>query len=545
MRRDYLFLLAVYLVGLYLRLGPRLEIDAHLLTFQGDIWYRLCMAQFVQDHWRLPDPDIRYLAYGYVPMWYPPVSPIFFAVLGKITALDIPTVSSRILPFLEAATPLSLYFLARYMYNPTTAVIATVTLALTPTFVFWSGIADPQSFTLFIIPLVILFWLRHAKLGYGNTKLAGLGLLLGFSFLLHLSYFLTIIVLFMVTLALVINGGRKGLFIDLGKVFFISQVVAAPWWLFWKLASMPDTFSLVQKNLYWWWTKAMVTSSGMYTAERQLEYYGIFAAVLGMAAFLSLFYFRFAKKEKTHLILMLWALPLLLEAENEVILKALGKTALTWNTIYKPLEGFRFFCFLAQPFSIAIGVIVVKIMGRLDGVKGGMGMVLPILLILGLGYNVYAYDLDVAFQTSGLTMAEYDAATWYRANSAPGDRIIADYYRAQMFSGVCGGKALLGGMFPLRNLDYPYIEAPGDVQNDLYTFYKTPDSEKAVEIAERYGATHIFYSGNMERYGNLLSYLKPASEYGVDMDKEKFEDERYFRTVYQDGDVKIIQVLPR
>jgi hypothetical protein len=493
----------------------------------------------------LPEPDIRYLAYGYVPMWYPPVSPIFFAVLGTITGLDIPTVSSRLLPFLEAAAPLSLYFLARYMYNRTAAVIATVTLALTPTFVFWSGIADPQSFTLFIIPLVVLFWLRHAKLGYGNREIALLGLLLGFNFLLHLSYFLTVIVLFMVTLALVLNGGRKALFVDLGKVVLISQVVTSPWWLFWKLVSMPDTFTLVQKNLYWWWAKAMVTSSGMYTAERQLEYYGVLAAVMGITAFLALFYFRFVRHEKTHLILILWALPLILEAENEVILKALGKTALTWNTIYKPLEGFRFFCFLAQPFSIAIGVLVASGMRRLDTVRGGAGMVLPVLLVLGLGYNIQVYDLDVAFQTSGLTMAEYEAAEWYRNNSAPGDRIIADYYRAQMVSGVCGGKALLGGMFPLRNLDYPYIEAPGDVQNDLYTFYRTPDPEKAVQIAERYGATHIFYSGNMERYGNLLSYYKPASEYGVDMDMAKFEDERYFKTVYQEGDVKIIQVLPR
>ncbi|NOZ76830.1 MAG: hypothetical protein GXO65_03970 [Euryarchaeota archaeon] len=224
-RREYLLLLGVYLAGLYLRLAPRLEIDPHLLTFQGDIWYRLCMAQYVQDHWRLPEPDIRYLAYGWVPMWYPPLSPVIFALTGSITGLDIPTVSSRLVPFIEALTPLSIYPLAAYLYNRTAAAVAVVTLALTPSFVFWSGISDPQSFTLFLIPLLVLAWVRHSAHPIGNRGLALLGVVLAFNFLLHLSYFLAVLVLLMATLALVLSGARRSLFLDWLKVVLLSQAL--------------------------------------------------------------------------------------------------------------------------------------------------------------------------------------------------------------------------------------------------------------------------------------------------------------------------------
>jgi hypothetical protein len=508
---EAFFLLFIYLLSLYLRLAPRLEIDPHLLTFQGDIWYRLTMAQYILDNQALPDPDIRYLAYGYVPMWYPPLSPIFFALASYITGLDIPTVSSRLVPFLEALTPLSIYFLARYLYSQRVAIIAALALALTPTFIFWSGISDPQSFTFFIIPLAVLFWVHHSRAKPSNKRLLFLGVVLAFTFLLHLSYFVVVMVLFTTTLALVIKReGRPKLLLDFGKVFLISQVLTLPWWL--------------PENLYWWWVKALVTSSGLYTVEDQLADYGVLTAFLGITAFIYI-----ASKGRKHLLLILWALPLLLESQNEAILAALGRSDLAWSTLAKPLEGFRFYPFLAQPLSIAIGVLLVD---AADKVKTRIFPVLALLLLLGLLGNVKLYGLDDKFQTSGLITEEYEAAKWYREHSLPEDRIIADYYRAQMFAGVAGGKALLGGMFPLRNVDYPYIKAPGVVQNDLYVLYKTKDARKAANIARKYNATHIFYSGNMISYGNLLSYYKNAREFGVDIDREKFYDEGYFERIY-------------
>ncbi len=515
---EVAFLLVVYLIGLYLRLAPRLEIDPHLLTFQGDIWYRLTMAQSIQDHWILPEPDIRYRAYLPVPLWYPPLSLIFFAVTSSLTGLDIPTVSSRILPFFEALAPLSMYFLGRYLYDQQVGVISTLTLALTPNFVFWSGISDPQSLTLLLIPILVMLWVMHSREN-DNWILLMMGLVMGFVFLLHLSYFIVVLVLLMVTIGIIAKGeADMSLLLDLGKVVAISQIVAAPWWL--------------PRNLYWWWIKALVTSSGLYPVGHQLQDYGVVAAILGLIS-----YVYILLGGRRHMIIFLWAIPILIETQNEAILKAAGAMHLSWTTLAKPLEGFRFYPFLAQPFALAAGVMLSN---------RRITTFLAVALLAGLTWNLWDYGLFGKFQNSGITPGEYEAAVWFRHNSQPTDRIIADYYRGQMFAGVSGGKALLGGVFPLRNVEHQFIRAPGKVQNDLFILYNASNPVIAINIAKRYNATHIFYSENMGNYGNLLSYYKPASDYGVDVVLEKFADEKYFETVYERdtpyGAVKIFAV---
>lgn len=526
------FLLAVYLLGLALRLLPRLSVDAHLLTFQGDVWYRLAMAQYILDHHALPEPDLRYRAYGYVPMWYPPLSPVLLALASLALRVDLPTLCSRVLPFIEAAAPLSIYFLARHIASRFAAAFAALVLALTPSFVFWSGIADPQSFTLFAIPLYILYWMWYSSQRRSLPKLLLLGTALGVNFLLHLSYFIALLALLMVTLGLIIKREAKpALLLDLALVVAVSQAVAAPWWL--------------PRNLYWWWINALVTSSGMYPPARQLAEYGSIAALVGTAGMLYLL-----RKPRRYAWLILWALPLFLETQNEVILSAIGRVDLTWHTLAKPLEGFRFYPFLAQPAAIAAGVLAGDAANAVRSEEARRRLQALLLLAISalLLFNCYDYGLSSRFLASGITPAEYEAALWFRENTGEEARIIADYYRAQMFAGVSGGRALLGGMFPLRNVDYPYIKAPGQVQNDLYILYNTSSAEEAWKIARRYNATHVFYSKNMELYGNLLSYYKPATEYGVEVNLEKFQDERYFREVYRSNrsgldDVRIYRVL--
>ena len=144
---EFLFLLMAYFFGLYFRLGPRLAIDPHLLTMNADIWERLAMAQYMLDHGKLPEYCLRYIAYGKVPFWYPPFGPIALAILSKISALDLPTVCSRIVPFIESFAPLPFYFLARWLYGKCAGYISTTILTLTPAFLYWTGIATPASFT--------------------------------------------------------------------------------------------------------------------------------------------------------------------------------------------------------------------------------------------------------------------------------------------------------------------------------------------------------------------------------------------------------------
>jgi len=528
-KKEIFFLLLIYVLGVILRLAPRLEIDSHLLTFQGDVWYRVCMAQYIKDHRALPEPDIRYRPYGYVPMWYPPLSPILLALGSWITDLDIPTICSRVLPFFEALSPLTMYFLGRLLYDRITGVVSTFMVALTPSFVYFTGIADPQSFTAFLIPVILTIWVLQARLP-DRKKLVVTSLLLTINFLMHLSYFLVLWEMLMISLALYLQGfAGKRIFKDFLIVVVVSQLLTSPWWL--------------PRNLYWWWIRALVTSSGLYPLVSHLSYYGLFAWVIGAFSLALLA----IKKPKRHLFVLFWSIPSLIESNNEIILSALGLGRLAWETLAKPLEGFRFFPFLAQPFSLATAVAAVgPVRGRSIQSRKLICLMVGILL-LGQGVNLYYYSLPLRFQLSGLIVEEYEAALWFRNNSGPKARIAADYYRAQMFAGVCGGKALIGGVFPLRNVDYPYIKAPGTVQNDLYVLYSTSIPVVAYDIAKRYNITHIFYSTNMELYGNLLSSYKPAYEFGVDINKEKFMDEAFFEIVYRRkakfGEVWIIRVL--
>jgi hypothetical protein len=525
------FLVALYLLGVFLRIYPRLSIDPHLLTFQGDIWYRLAMAQFILDHLSLPNPDLRYLAYGEVPMWYPPLSPIFLAALSYISGFDLPSVSSRLIPFLEALSPLSIFYLTRHMYDETAAYISTIALALTPTFVFWTGISDPQSLTLFLIPLYILLLIKQSK-NPSQKNIVILGVALGFNFLVHLSYFVALLVLLSVTTALVARKmAEKRLYLDLLKAILISQIITSPWWL--------------PKNLYWWWIKALVTSSGMYDVSWQIGDYGVVAVFLGLISFAYLI----ISQSKWKFVVVAWALPIFIESQNEAILFAIKRVDLTWQTLAKPLEGFRFFPFLVQPVAIATGAFFSRL-STSGFFKGFERSKVQAVLVFLVGGSMFwgittQYHVESKFQTSGLLVQEYEAALWYRENSDAHSMIAADYYRAQMLSGVAGGKVLDGGMFPLRNVDLPYISRPAVVQDDLYIIYNTTNSGEAHNLAKKYGLTHIFYSRNMASYGNLLSRFRPTSQYGVPVELSKFESSNYFRLAYENegGSVKIFEIL--
>jgi len=524
-RLEIVFLAAVYSLGVALRLVPKLSVDPHLPAFMADVWYRVCMAQYVLDHWALPEPDIRYAPYGYVPMWYPPGSPFLLALLARLTGLDLPTVVTRIVPLLEALSPLSLYVLGREMYDRWVGAAATLILALTPNFLYFTGIADPQSFTMFMIPLILAIWHRHASdPSRGKVLLAG-GLM-GLNFLVHLSYFLEALDLIVFSLGLYIQRrAGRWIFRDLLAVIGISQFIAAPWWL--------------PRNLYWWWIEALTTSSGLQAITKEILLYGPFAAAIGAAGVLLIL-----ENWREHAPLLMWVVPNAVESQVERILSALGAIHLSWSTLAKPLEEYRFFPFLAQPLALAAGVALFWGLGLSSRRRRLLALG---LILVGAGVDVATYDLGGKITNAGMTIDEYEAAVWFREHTGEWARISADYYRAQMFAGVCGGRALLGGAFPLRNVDYPYIRAPGTVQDDLYRMYSTCSAEEALQIARRYNLTHIYYSDMMRWYGNMISSLN-GYRFGVEVCEEKFLNSPLFRIVYQrntpSGRVVIVEVLP-
>ncbi|MFQ5892074.1 MAG: hypothetical protein ACE5HW_04700, partial [Candidatus Methanofastidiosia archaeon] len=256
--------------------------------------------------------------------------------------------------------------------------------------------------------------------------------------------------------------------------------------------------------------------------------FGMVPAILG---FLGLSYLGVSKNKNFPLIFF-WTLPLLIETQNETILNAVGRIDLSWETLAKPLEGFRFYPFLSQPFSLAAGVFLYR--------SGKKFLLILSILILLLTANLWHYNIDIALTNTGMLKREYDAAVWYRENSDENSLIVADYYRSQMIAGVCGGKALIGGLFPLRNVEYPYIKAPGQVQNDIYTLYVTEDLEKAMMIVERYNITHIFYSSALEATGYFGTSLQEG--FGLPVYRDKFFT-KSFVIVYQDEDILIFEVF--
>ncbi|MBN1786121.1 MAG: glycosyltransferase family 39 protein [Candidatus Methanofastidiosa archaeon] len=717
-RHDLALILLVYFFGVYIRLAPKLEMDSHLPVFLGDVWYRICMSQYILDFHALPIPDIRYLPYGDVPLWYPPLSMLFFAGVSAVSNLDLPTVMTRVVPFIEAFTPIPAYFLAKEWFGRNVARIALVMMAITPSFILYSSIADPQVFTLMVIPVVLIF-LSRQQYGFSAKASVGIGILLGINFMTHLSYFITVVAMILYVMARwfdrkPVRNEIKFLAISLG----ISLLISSWWWL-------PDF-------LFYWWIFIITTSTLLQTFGSHFSSYGtpfmilgfmgfgymlvnrlsylndsanrnvkhlialslafsalcgvflgkgvtvpvisilallyafvmmislksndrtpaiisvvialitggvasfvahragnigtwtktftfvpaIFAnmyegiailivvifilmmlsvvmsrniskrayvtPLLSLASFIfllllimvvgnqlskgeivdtlkgylsgynllapmsvvlipTLFRYQYDGRISKYIVdhkystfMVLWTIFLLYEVFSENILSIIREYGLMWETTVRPLEGYRFYIFLAQPFSIMAAIMIEEVRKHKKAYLYGF-----MLFIVGMGYismegfSMPDYDMDFKITNSGVFIEDYNAAIWFRDNSTYDDRMVADYYTGQMFSGVCSGRSLIGGLFPLRNIDFnEYIKAPAKVQDDIYDFYKTSDLDLTLTIAERYGITHVFISDNMVGRGWLGSYKD--SSFGVPVNWNKFFGSDMFKIVYQD-----------
>ena len=544
-KTEFLFLFLLYLSGLFLRLYPRLSLDPHLLTFEADIWYRLCLAQYVLDHGALPVWDIRYEAYGQVPLWYNIWAIYGFAFLSKLTALDLPTVCSRFLPFLESFAILPMYFLCRRLYGQRVAVLTTLFLQVSPAFVFWTGICSPQSFTLFMIPVIILLWVRFLQdefvLGNKWLHLSFMGGLLALNFLLHLTVFNLIVILLSVHLAFILESrARAKDYVYLLVPILLSQILTAWWWL--------------PNNLYWWWTQVLTTSSAFFEGREFLHHYGFLSGTYGHLALLVLIIY-IARRHRGFppffLVPVVWALFPMAESHNEGILRLINRSEWTWVNLVKPLEGFRFYCFLAQPLAICVGLSLnfmwekIKEKTRLTKI-----IIVVALIYFSAGLDMMQnFNLFGRFRNPSMEISEIRAAHWFRNNSKSSDRILTEYFTAQMLAGICGGRTLLGSMFPLKNVDIPYITEGWRVQTEIYSVYVTDSPGKIAEILKRYRCTHVFFSKKVLRHIEAITKGDTVLEDISGLEEKNYSatlfNPAYFKTVYEDKDVRILEWIGR
>ena len=545
--KEFLFLFVIYLLGVSLRLIPRLFFHPELLTFQADIWYRLCLAQYVVDHGALPVWDIRYAAYGQVPFWYNPLAVHGFAFLSNLTKLSLPVVTSRLLPFIESFTAISIYFLCRKIYSQKIAKWATIFLSLTPSFIYWSNIGTPQSYTVFFIPIYILLWISFVNKEYIlSSRLSHLlimGLLFAINFLMHLTFFNVVIILFLVHMGLIAEGKAAIKdFASLALPFVISQVLTIWWW--------------GPHQLYFWWTQALSTSTAFFGATLFLKNYGHLSGVLGHLAFFYLIFLLLKKGLKSrsfYMVPMAWVLFPLIESHMEWFLLLLNKQALCWNAMLRPIEGFRFYSFLAQPLAVCMALAFreiskMKVFLKLRP-KGKQVIYFVVIVSLFLNFFIGFNYIDqiTVFQ---INLRDIQAAKWYRQNSDKSARILTDYYNAQLFSGICAGKALLGMMFPLKKVNYPYISNSYTVLYDIHELYKTDDISIVENILDKYNCTHIYFSNNALRY---IEFLVDGSADGEDLKNPKYDkllskdysktllNKSHFNIVYTNQDTKILE----
>ncbi len=714
---DVLFLLIIYGFGVFIRLGPKLDVDSHLPVFLGDVWYRICMSQYMLDFHALPIPDIRYLPYGDVPLWYPPLSMTAFAGLSAISNLDLPTVMTRIIPFFEALTPIPFYFLAKEWFDRSVGTIAVLILAITPSFILYSSIADPQVFTLMVIP-VVLVYLSRQQYEYSRNTSIWMGILLGITFMTHLSYFIVVGLMALYVIARKVDRHPVGNELRFTVVSVgISLLISAWWWV-------PDM-------LFYWWIFIITTSTLLQTFGSHLTSYGapfmilgfigfgyvlvnrlsyfndrsnknvpfvlalalIFSALcgifmgktvtipviaimgllygiivvltaksslkLGIAAgiassgiitaigtyfahnagnvgawtntfirvqtgfgstvmavgllFGSLFAFfllavaltpimrqspestpifallsclmvigmtyygagsstagfvstlrtfatrgqmltiislisiptlfvyqyngkvsKYISNNKYQTFLVFWTIFMLYEVFSENILSIVKEYGLMWETTVRPLEGYRFYIFLAQPFALLGALVLTEIRKHRSAYTMGFIVFIAFMGYFSLyGQSMPDYDMDFKITNSGVFIEDYNAAVWFKGHSTTDDLIVADYYTGQMFSGVCAGRSLIGGLFPLRNIDFnEYIKAPAQVQDDIYELYSSDDLAYTLLIAERYGITHVYVSDNMLSRGWLGAYQ--YSGFGVPIDWNKFFTTGAFDVIYED-----------
>lgn len=548
---ETFFLIFLYGLSVCIRLLPKLAFDPHLLTFDADIWYRLCLAQYVLDNGHLPVWDIRYSAYGNVPFWYNPFAVYIYALLSKLTAFDLPTVTSRIMPFVESSAVLPFYFLGRYLYSVRVAVVSTVFLALTPAFIFWSSIGTPQGFTMFCIPLAILLWVTFLqdKFILKNHLIHFLifVILLTVNFLTHLTYFNLVVILLFVHVSLVnekIGSFKKTAYLI--GAFLLSQILTAWWWL--------------PGKLYWWWTKGLSTSTASPDRILLLKHYGTVSAVIGHLAFFFLVFFIFRRKHKKEMFYLLpvyWAIYPIIESHMEGMLLLFQKNELMWNNLVRPIEGFRFYSFLTQPLALCAALALEQILKsrfvhkqswKANRFFLGFGVIMVALLTADL-YG--GFKLNHRYEEHMVSLEEIRAAYWFREHTTAKDRVLADYYTAQMVSGVCAGRALLGSMFPLKGAGIPYISDSWQVLDDIYEMYNTEDPAKVREIMNRYKITHVFYSDGVLRriefvvngYGDLDGFYQGKYDRLKQVGHGKtLLNPDIFQVIYSQGDVRILAV---
>ena len=122
---------------------------------------------------------------------------------------------------------------------------------------------------------------------------------------------------------------------------------------------------------------------------------------------------------------------------------------------------------------------------------------------------------------------ELAATDWVNANTNRTDKFVSDIFGAELIMGMTTRVSTVGG---------DWANAPNPVQSmsDTNTIYITNDSWQAYSLAQGQNCSYVWVPNRDTFSGYDWSYG----------DHDKFDDQQYFRQVFQNQDVTIYKVLP-
>jgi uncharacterized membrane protein len=125
-----------------------------------------------------------------------------------------------------------------------------------------------------------------------------------------------------------------------------------------------------------------------------------------------------------------------------------------------------------------------------------------------------------------VTPGELEATDWVNANLNKTDKFVADIFGAELIMGMTTRVSTVGG-------DWANAPDPVKVMSDTNRIYTTTDPWEAYKLAREDNCTYVWLP-------NRNTFSGYDWVYG---EHQKFEDQQYFRLVYENDDVKIYKIL--
>jgi len=220
-KREKIFLLILLFIALSMRLLWIFHLD-NSVDVWGDWWDEIASNLISGKGYLIQNPfnpgDIPYYS------WRPPAFPLFLA--GIYTVFGHKFIYAKIgLAMVSTLSVLLGYFIAKRIFNPFTARLTAIAMAIYPTFIFFTGYLAPETLTLFLILLTIFFLISSVN-NHGNIYAFFAGLSLGCTVMCRTIMSLFFIFIF---IWLLIYKSKK----EIWKRFFIiiigMLIIILPW----------------------------------------------------------------------------------------------------------------------------------------------------------------------------------------------------------------------------------------------------------------------------------------------------------------------------